>query len=57
MQTTIYWNEEKEQVVYGCFRGDLTKFETKVREKHAASGDLAEFLREIEIMKFLINQK
>jgi hypothetical protein len=57
MQTTIYWSEENKQVIYGCFRGDLTQFETKVREKHARSEDLAEFLREIEIMKFLINQK
>jgi hypothetical protein len=33
-QTTYYWNEEKEQIVCGCFRGTLEEFENKVKETH-----------------------
>jgi len=33
-QTTYYWNEEKEQIVCGCFRGTLQEFEEKIKETH-----------------------
>jgi hypothetical protein len=56
MQTTMYWVANNVQLVYGCFRGDLIQFENKVKEKHANSSDLSEFLREIKIMQFLLQQ-
>ena len=33
-QTTTYWNEEKNQVVCGCYSNTLDEFEKKVQEIH-----------------------
>lgn len=42
------------QVVCGCFRGDLDKFEKAVRETHKNNEKhLADYLKEIEKVKVL----
>ena len=53
-QTTIYWTQEKQQVVCGCFIGDLQRFEKRVKEVHATSEHLKPYLKQIKIMKYLI---
>jgi hypothetical protein len=33
-QTTIYWTDEKEQVVCGCFKGTISEFKEQVQKTH-----------------------
>lgn len=32
--TTIYWTNDLEQVICGCYKGTLDEFEAKVKETH-----------------------
>ena len=57
-QTTIYFNEEKNiQIVCGCFRGDIDKFECAVKETHAENElYLSQYLEQIKIFRFLTSK-
>ena len=53
-QTTMYWVLKNTQVVCGCWCGNLQNFENRVKEKHANTKHLQPYLKEIQIMKYLI---
>ena len=56
-QTTIYWtNKDDTQIVCGCWKGNLLEFEKQVKEVHANTEYLQPYLKQIEIMKMLVNQ-
>ena len=50
-QTTIYWNEQKEQVVCGCFEGTIQEFEERVKRVHINNSFAQEYLIFIEKVK------
>ena len=50
-QTTFYWNEEKEQIVCGCFKGTLEEFETKVKETHGDNDFAKGYFKWIELVR------
>lgn len=33
-QTTYYWNEERDQIVCGCFIGTMQEFKDKIKKTH-----------------------
>lgn len=53
-QTTLYWGDGKQQILCGCFRGDIDNFEAKVLATHSESEHLQPYLKQIEIMKYLV---
>jgi hypothetical protein len=56
-QTTLYWNSEKHQV-FVCLanRDTIETFEARVRKVHANTEHLQPYLKQIEIMKYLLKQ-
>ena len=32
--TTYYWNDEKEQIACGCFKGTMDEFKVKIKQTH-----------------------
>jgi hypothetical protein len=50
-QTTFYWNDEKEQIVCGCFKGTLLEFETKIKETHGDNDFAKGYFNWIEAVK------
>ena len=50
-RTTIYWTSELEQVVCGCFRGNLAQFEKAVKQKHGENKHAVNYLKWIEKVK------
>ena len=34
-QTTYYWNDEIEQIVFGCFKGTMQEFKDKITATHS----------------------
>lgn len=50
--TTFYWNEDKEQIVCGCFKGTLKEFESKVKETHGDNDHANGYLKWIDAVKF-----
>jgi hypothetical protein len=56
-QTTLYWNSEKHQVfVCSANRDTIETFEARVREVHGNDEYLQPYLKQIEIMKYLLKQ-
>jgi penicillin-binding protein-related factor A (putative recombinase) len=55
-QTTIYWLDDQQQVICGCFKGTLKEFEAKVKQVHNLSSHLLSYLHQIKIMKYLIRE-
>jgi hypothetical protein len=51
-QTTFYWNNEKEQIVCGCYRGTLKEFEEKIKETHGDNEFAQGYFKWIESIKF-----
>jgi hypothetical protein len=51
-QTTFYWNNEKEQIVCGCFKGTLLEFEEKIKETHGDNEFAQGYLKWIDAVKF-----
>jgi hypothetical protein len=51
-QTTFYWNDEKEQIVRGCFVGNLEEFESKIKETHGDNEHAQDYFKWIEKIKF-----
>jgi hypothetical protein len=51
-QTTFYWNNEKEQIVCGCFKGTLLEFEEKIKETHGDNEFAQGYFKWIEAIKF-----
>lgn len=56
--TTIYWNDKDNiQIVCGCFRGDIEKFEKKVNDNYPEGFEHGDnYRKQIEIFKYLVNQ-
>jgi penicillin-binding protein-related factor A (putative recombinase) len=51
----MYFSTEKTQIICGCFKGNLIDFENEVNKTHKNNPRwLAEYTKQIEIMKFLI---
>ena len=50
----MYFDENRVQIICGCFEGNLKEFQTKVKEKHAKTEHLIPYLNQIRIMKYLI---
>lgn len=50
-QTTFYWNDKKEQIVCGCFQGNLEEFEMKIKEMHGENKYAQGYLKWIEKIK------
>ena len=47
-QTTVYWTDDKEEVICGCFKGTLDKFKIRVIEKHGNNEYAKQYLTFIE---------
>ena len=47
-QTTYYWNDEKELIVCGCFKGTLEEFEAKVKKTHGDNQHAHDYFKWIE---------
>lgn len=47
-QTTIYWTDQYEQVVCGCFKGNISEFKAKISETHGTNNFAVEYLNFIE---------
>lgn len=58
-QTTVYWNDKDNiQVVCGCFRGNLEKFEEKVNETHKVNYHyFQEYIKFINLVKYVIENE
>ena len=55
-QTSFYWTSSEDiQVICGCFRGNLDEFKSKVQEVHKETPHLAEYMKQIEIVEFILN--
>ena len=54
--TTIYWLDGNVQVVCGCFRGDLDKFEAKVMEVHGDNEHGRAYMAEIAKVRALMQE-
>jgi hypothetical protein len=53
----LYWTKEKNQVFVCSANIDtIETFEKRVREVHANTEHLEPYLKQIEIMKYLLNQ-
>jgi hypothetical protein len=56
-QTTLYWNSEKHQVfVCSANLDTIETFEARVRKVHGNDEYLQPYLKQIEIMKYLLKQ-
>ena len=56
-QTSIYWTTKEDvQIFCGCWRGDIVKFEERVKKVHGESIHLQPYLKQIELFKMLVNQ-
>jgi hypothetical protein len=56
-QTTIYWTTKEDvQIKCGCWKGDITQFEDRVKKVHANTSHLQPYLKQIELFKLLVNQ-
>ena len=51
-QTTYHWNEEKEEIICGCFKGTLEQFRAKVKETHGDNEFAQGYLKWIDAVKF-----
>jgi len=51
-QTTFYWNNEKEQIVCGCYKGTLEEFEEKIKETHGDNEFAQGYFKWIDAIKF-----
>lgn len=56
-QTTTYWNDEKTQVVCGCFSGTLEEFEKKVKETHGENKYAKQYDTYIAIVRSIKKQE
>ena len=54
-QTTTYWDEEKQLVVCGCFRGTLDEFKNKVNATHGDNEHGKAYQKYIGIVETIIN--
>ena len=53
--TTIYWLDGNEQVICGCFRGNLNEFENAVNKTHANNLTyLSDYTKLIELVRYII---
>jgi hypothetical protein len=52
----VYWIGDNIQCVVGCFRGDLTALETKVKENYPSGKHHDDYMEFIRIAKWLINE-
>jgi hypothetical protein len=56
-QTYAYWTTKDDtQIICGCWKGNIEQFEQRVNDVHKDSEHLAPYMKEINIMKYLINQ-
>ena len=56
-QTTIYWVGKEIQIICGCFKGDLEKFEKAVEETHGDTNYGKQYKKEIAIFKMLVKEE
>lgn len=47
-QTMYYWNEEKEQIVCGCFNGTLQEFKDAIKKEHSDNEHAKEYFNWIK---------
>ena len=52
-QTTMYWNDEKTQVICGCFSGSLEEFKTRVEKTHGHTKYGEEYQKLIKLIKLI----
>jgi hypothetical protein len=50
-QTTYYWNEEKEQIVCGCFKGTLQEFKDAIKNEHKDNEHSKAYFKWIEAVE------
>lgn len=56
-QTSIYWIDTNIQIICGCFRGDINKFEEAIKQTHANNDTYKnEYLKLVELMKYITVQ-
>lgn len=54
-QTTIYWtNKDDVQIICGCWKGNISEFEKRIKEVHAKTEHLKPYLNQIKIFKYLV---
>jgi len=51
-QTAFYWNNEKEQIVCGCYKGTLEEFKEKIKETHGDNEFAQGYFKWIDAVKF-----
>jgi len=56
-QTTTYWNDEKTQVVCGCYTGTLDEFEKRVEKVHGNNECGKQYKKYIETIKKIIEME
>jgi hypothetical protein len=53
----MYWTTKEDiLIICGCYRGNLTEFEERVKSVYNSGQYRDEYLKEIEIMKYLIDK-
>ena len=50
-QTTYYWNEEKEQIICGCFKGTLQEFKEAIEKEHSDNDHSKAYFKWIEAVE------
>jgi len=50
-QTTYYWDDKREQIICGCFKGTLEEFEEQVKITHGDNDFSKGYFKWIELVK------
>lgn len=50
-QTTYYWDDKREQIICGCFKGTLEEFEEKVKITHGDNDFAKGYFKWIELVR------
>ncbi len=53
--TTYYWNDDKEQIVCGCFKGTMEEFKSKIKETHGDNDFAKGYYKWIEAVEIYKN--
>ena len=55
-QTSIFWTTKDDvQIICGCWKGNIEKFEEQVKKVHEKTEHLQPYLKQIEIFKMLVS--
>jgi hypothetical protein len=54
-QTYFYWDDNKIQVVCGCFKGNLSEFKNAVNKKHSGNEHEKKYISQINIVCMILS--